>query len=518
MTAVTVRDLADSPLLRHSTRLGDDRGLAAEVSNVVLAELGQAFPEAAPGTVVVLALQRHQSVDAAVDVTLRRARSWSVPAVVLAGATVLPLATRRLAARLALPVFVVAADVSTLSLMAELRDLVHAPDLHESTLLLGLADELTAVRGLDDLVEALRHQHDGGAVAVVTADGRVHGDLGDLTIERVTDVRSTRTVLAQGRVYLVHPLVTHGDAGGWIVLETAHGTARQLDRCRRLAALAAGPALGTVAREMVRRERHARERARVLAEVLHAPEQVGPDLAAAAADAGLALAGWHVGIHLRAPTSRLSGPLLADLESAVQREVPEIGPFVDRTDGWAAWLSQDAMPDPGRIRDFTGAVVRALGAATSQSLGDQISLGVGAPGRDAAGIALTLAQARQAALVASTSAPDDKVRVRVVQDLGASRLLLGWYGSGAFRDLADEMLVPLTALGDPDLVTTLAAYLDRACSASHTARYLGIHRNTVNQRISKAERVLSVSLTDPDTRLALQLALRAHRTPATTSD
>jgi DNA-binding PucR family transcriptional regulator len=102
------------------------------------------------------------------------------------------------------------------------------------------------------------------------------------------------------------------------------------------------------------------------------------------------------------------------------------------------------------------------------------------------------------------------VVVRITQDLGSSRMLLGWYGSDAFRDLAEEIVAPLLALGDSELVRTLAAYLDRACSASHTARMLGVHRNTVNQRIARAEQALGTPLTDADTRLALQLALRAR--------
>ena len=44
------------------------------------------------------------------------------------------------------------------------------------------------------------------------------------------------------------------------------------------------------------------------------------------------------------------------------------------------------------------------------------------------------------------------------------------------------------------MLRTLEAYLERACSASQTARALGVHRNTVTLRVAKAERVLGTCL------------------------
>jgi len=39
---------------------------------------------------------------------------------------------------------------------------------------------------------------------------------------------------------------------------------------------------------------------------------------------------------------------------------------------------------------------------------------------------------------------------------------------------------------------------------------LGVHRNTVSDRIARVERLLGVDLSDPETRLALHLATRAR--------
>jgi PucR family transcriptional regulator, purine catabolism regulatory protein len=57
----------------------------------------------------------------------------------------------------------------------------------------------------------------------------------------------------------------------------------------------------------------------------------------------------------------------------------------------------------------------------------------------------------------------------------------------------------------------LAVYLDEESVGSAAAARLGVHRNTVSQRISRAEQLLGVSLLNPDERLAVHLACRAAR-------
>ncbi|QQS01059.1 MAG: hypothetical protein IPK37_00720 [Austwickia sp.] len=63
---------------------------------------------------------------------------------------------------------------------------------------------------------------------------------------------------------------------------------------------------------------------------------------------------------------------------------------------------------------------------------------------------MTLAEARQAALIAATSAR--AVSVRVLQEVGPSRLLLGWYSSEAFADYARELLAPLLGNDEPEVL------------------------------------------------------------------
>jgi DNA-binding PucR family transcriptional regulator len=55
---------------------------------------------------------------------------------------------------------------------------------------------------------------------------------------------------------------------------------------------------------------------------------------------------------------------------------------------------------------------------------------------------------------------------------------------------------------------TLATFLDEESSVIATAQRLGLHRNTVSARIQRIQSALGADLSDPQTRLALQLASR----------
>lgn len=64
------------------------------------------------------------------------------------------------------------------------------------------------------------------------------------------------------------------------------------------------------------------------------------------------------------------------------------------------------------------------------------------------------------------------------------------------------------ANADPELRRTAIAYLRNRHQAERTARELGVHRNTVRPRILAVERLLGVTLDDPDVAAELWIALR----------
>ena len=136
--------------------------------------------------------------------------------------------------------------------------------------------------------------------------------------------------------------------------------------------------------------------------------------------------------------------------------------------------------------------------------------GVGRPYEGLGGLRRSLGEAREAAIIAQAAGA--KSGADHVDQLGVQRILMGWYASDDFAGFAETLLRPLTE-ADPrgELVRTLEAYLDERSSATATAALLGLHRNTVMNRIERVAAVLGVDLDRPEERLAVQLALRVRR-------
>jgi DNA-binding PucR family transcriptional regulator len=62
-----------------------------------------------------------------------------------------------------------------------------------------------------------------------------------------------------------------------------------------------------------------------------------------------------------------------------------------------------------------------------------------------------------------------------------------------------------------DLFNTLEAYLDAGGNGVATAEALHIHRSTLNYRLERIEEVCACDLSDPATRINLQVALKLLR-------
>ncbi len=75
-------------------------------------------------------------------------------------------------------------------------------------------------------------------------------------------------------------------------------------------------------------------------------------------------------------------------------------------------------------------------------------------------------------------------------------------------DWADGVLAPLRAYRRGDLVAAVAAYLRHQGHWEAAASALGVHRNSLRHRISRAERLLGQDLRDPTTSARLWLAIR----------
>ncbi|WP_029137061.1 PucR family transcriptional regulator [Nakamurella lactea] len=118
-------------------------------------------------------------------------------------------------------------------------------------------------------------------------------------------------------------------------------------------------------------------------------------------------------------------------------------------------------------------------------------------------------------------APDPESMVAAVEDVQQTVALLA---VADHLPLGDGMLLPAVqrlldtdAGGGTPYVDTVLTYLGTMGDIARTAQRLTVHENTVRYRIRRAEELLGLDLTDPDTVLVSWLQLRLTRLTASTT-
>ncbi|WP_157183204.1 PucR family transcriptional regulator [Sciscionella marina] len=515
MQLLTFDDLRALEVLEHSTVVGDSsphHGIAA----VEVLESHEVLDKPlAPRSAVLVcldeSLDRHRQH--LLDLLLRRAHQARAGAIIVLGSTgEIPAATRSLATKLAIPVLLAPAGSSPLTTAVELRSAVLEPELAMSNCLLSVTRQLSSgPRNPQELCHLVGKPIRAN-VGICTAQGVfIAGGPLETPVTQLIGGHIPESFHHGDRSIAVTPIIGSGQLPVlWSIAERAGGGPFWRELALHALALARGEITAWLAREQLSTERDARVRTTLLTEIVEHGNAIPESIEQQAVSVGWQLLGWHTGVHLTFSASTpMSTLAIETLNTDLAKPPLSLGPLVERANGWSAWTTTQDQPGPEHARTLARELESRLRQLTAHYPGLTCAAGVGAAQRDISGIATTLSQARQAASVAS--ADRSPITVRAVQDLGASRLLLGWYASGAFHDYARQLLAPLLEAAEPELRTTLETYLDRACSAMHTSRVLGIHRNTVSLRISRIETLLGASLTDADTRLTLQLALRALR-------
>jgi sugar diacid utilization regulator len=381
----------------------------------------------------------------------------------------------------------------------------------------------------------------GGPVALVDAEGRlVSGDadahlplqrpeihahlersfpvaatfeLGEGPSTDPTGARSADRTASTDTV-LVAPiqLDRDGPAAFWLAARLSALPRALLEPVRQSLGVAALSFAVYVAGHTATLERESRRRSLLLGEILDQIGEAGGPASRTverAAALGWRLAGWHTAVHVAVKESAATvrpGELAGEFEDRIAASGLRAR-LVERTDGWAFWTtseSESAAVEPPELRRILS---DALQAVEADHCGLVLCAGVGGGYPGTAGIARSLDEARQACLLART---ESGAGVEHVDAVSMKRLLVGWYASGTLRAVADEIITPLID-ADPsgELVRTLRLYLDLESSTTLTGARLGVHRNTVMQRIDRARRLLSVDLDDPDDRIVVHLATRA---------
>jgi purine catabolism regulator len=167
-------------------------------------------------------------------------------------------------------------------------------------------------------------------------------------------------------------------------------------------------------------------------------------------------------------------------------------------------------PSP-RTEDSSRIVERLRGALAGAGGGASVAAGIG---RNAQGIeAIRLAYRQASMALAIARDLYGGTRSLRFEELGAERLLFHLIGYPELATYRHDMIGPLEDYDrkhGADLTRTVEVFL--ACHGNHAraARELHLHRNTLLYRLERATELLGKDLDDPETRLAVQLALKVR--------
>ena len=152
-----------------------------------------------------------------------------------------------------------------------------------------------------------------------------------------------------------------------------------------------------------------------------------------------------------------------------------------------------------------------LNAAAPVMKPGSASVGIGNIANGVAELARSHVEARQALRL--TRRAGGRARVASYRSLGAFRLLLEVQSPEALRRFVEELLGPLLEYAqsrDTPLLDTLEALSASRWIRRAAARSLGIHINSMTYRVERIESLTGLQLDDPETRVAISIALRAR--------
>jgi purine catabolism regulator len=514
-SSVLVRQIVALDQLAGATVIGGSAGLDRPVDDVVMLSAALSAEKfASERSLVVMDASVLHSDTYQVDVALRTVHEANASALLLcAPSTRVGVATTRLANKFQVPL-VVLPGADPLMLTDALRRVVRAPFLVRSDLVLEAVSRLRRTSGSAGLQQTLQALADtlDGVTALLGVEGTVvAGDPGAAP-EDTRDLLGVPMARRSGAdVLLTHPisLAPRERPTFWLVCRLHEPTAAWQAVATDILELASWSVAVRMVADRLQRERDARFRLGVLNAVVAAQERPEPVLLEQLGVLGWQVDGWCTGISLQA--SGDVDPLrVLTLTEDLQRQLAAAGlrgPLVERPDGWTMWIVDRKEPPPASYRQVVNALHRAAEAFVGSVSRVRLHAGVGRPYEGLGGLRSSLAEAKEAATIAQ--ATGDELAVQHIDDMGIRRILLGWYASDTFAEFAHTLLAPLLqADHDGELTQTLESYLDHESSATLAATALGVHRNTVLNRLERLRSLLTVDLDDPNERLAVQLACR----------
>ncbi len=171
-------------------------------------------------------------------------------------------------------------------------------------------------------------------------------------------------------------------------------------------------------------------------------------------------------------------------------------------------VPDEVAPDLAACEKLAGQI---LAAAAPIMKPGSASVGFGNLANSVAELARSHVEARQALRL--TRRAGGRGRVASYRALGAFRLLLEVQSPEALRRFVEELLGPLLEYAqsrDTPLLETLEALSTKRWVRRAAARHLSIHINSMSYRVERIQSLTGLSLDDPETRVAISIALRAR--------
>lgn len=149
--------------------------------------------------------------------------------------------------------------------------------------------------------------------------------------------------------------------------------------------------------------------------------------------------------------------------------------------------------------------------ASVEFINDPLAIGIGRAVDALIGLRDSYREARQALFMARRLADPNPL---YFGELNVYRLLFQLEYSPELVSFCNEIigsLVDYDRAQGTFLIDTLSAYFAHKGNLSQTAEALFVHRNTLIYRMERIKEISGLDLDNPETRLSIQLALRAHR-------
>ena len=148
-------------------------------------------------------------------------------------------------------------------------------------------------------------------------------------------------------------------------------------------------------------------------------------------------------------------------------------------------------------------------AAANEYPQNQVHAGIGRPAAELTDWKESYREASQASAMAGRLKEPAPL---YFGDLSVYRLLFQLEGNAELESFCRQTLGPLLDYqGGGDLLETLEAFVDRLGNLSQTAEKLFIHRNSLLYRMERIAQLTGLDLNNPDTRLAVHLALKVRK-------